>query len=263
MLDRSPGSPPSPAPRPRRHGYRQTCLPYGERGGAVVYLPTGAVGTPQPVVYWGGSGLTREMRSIEEEFTPAFDFIVRSGRAVVAPIFSGGYGRPDPRPAATQGRTSPLGRTDHGYRDIAIRWHKELRTTIDYLETRPDIDTDVLGFYGFSFGGGEGPIALAVEPRLDAAVLNVGGLPTTSYPLPEVDAFNFAPRVTVPVLMINGEYDVVFPYDTSQKPLFDLLGTDPEHKRHHVSPASHFVPHDELIRETLDWFDRYLGVPGG
>ena len=26
---------------------------------------------------------------------------------------------------------------------------------------------------------------------------------------------------------------------------------------------SHLVPRNDVIRETLDWFDQYLGEPGG
>jgi hypothetical protein len=61
--------------------------------------------------------------------------------------------------------------------------------------------------------------------------------------------------------MLNGRYDNVFPYETSQVPFFQLLGTAPEHKRHFVDETAHFVYRDDLIRETLDWLDRYLGVP--
>ena len=101
---------------------------------------------------------------------------------------------------------------------------------------------------------------LAVENRIDAAVLNVGGLNTWHRYLPEVDALNFVTRVDAPILMLNGEFDIVFPLETSQTPLFELLGT--EHKKHFVTPASHIVPRDLLIRETLDWFDLYLGGEG-
>lgn len=90
-------------------------------------------------------------------------------------------------------------------------------------------------------------------------MLNVGGLDTRFRYLPEIDPLNFVTRVETPVLMINGEHDIVFPYETSQRPLFELLGTDPEHKKHYVTPAAHLVPRDEVIRETLDWLDRYLG----
>ena len=103
---------------------------------------------------------------------------------------------------------------------------------------------------------------LAVEDRIDAAVLNVGGLDDVYHYLPEVDPFTFVTHVRNPVLMLNGEYDIVFPLETSQKPMFELLGTDPAHKKHYVTPAGHFVPRDILIRETLDWFDLYLAKQG-
>jgi cephalosporin-C deacetylase-like acetyl esterase len=139
---------------------------------------------------------------------------------------------------------------------------KDLRASIDYLETRDEVDSDRVGFFGWSFGGRVGVVATAVEPRIDAAVLNTGGLDPNRYP-PEVDVFNFASRVRTPVLMLNGQHDVVFPYETSARPLFELLGTASEHKSHVLFPVSHIVPQDELIKHSLDWFDKYLGVPAG
>ena len=50
-----------------------------------------------------------------------------------------------------------------------------------------------------------------VESRINAAVLNVGGLDDTWGFQPEEDAFNFVTRVSTPVLMINGEFDIVAP----------------------------------------------------
>jgi pimeloyl-ACP methyl ester carboxylesterase len=135
---------------------------------------------------------------------------------------------------------------------------KDLSRTIDYLQTRDDLNVEKLAFYGLSWGSYAASIVLAVEPRIKAAVLNVGGFWNARF-LPEVDPLNFAPRVRVPVLMINGEHHIVFPLETAQKPMFDLLGTAPAHKRHYTTPASHIVPRNELIRETLDWLDRHLG----
>ena len=78
-------------------------------------------------------------------------------------------------------------------------------------------------------------------------------------PLPEVDAFNFAPRVTVPVLMLNGKYDDFVPYEESQKPLYDFLGTAKVNKKWVVYENGHSVPRQELIKEILNWLDKYLG----
>jgi dienelactone hydrolase len=234
-------------------------VPYGDRGGAALYLPRGYDPPYQTIVYWSGSGIL-QARSFDEEFLPMLDFVMRSGRAVATPMFAGTYGRPRPgADRATIGTPDPPP-SSRAYRDLMIQRVKDLRTTLDYLETRGDMRTDTLGYYGFSWGGTWASVALAVEPRFTAAVLNVGGLPL-GLRQSEVDAINFVTRVTVPTLMINGEHDIVFPLETSSRPMFELLGTPPEHKRHIVTPASHFVPLDELIRQTLDWFDTYLGVP--
>ncbi len=99
---------------------------------------------------------------------------------------------------------------------------------------------------------------LAVEERFDAGVLLVGGF-LFQRAQPEVDQINFVPRITLPVLMLNGRYDFFFPAETSQKPFFELLGTPPEHKKMFVYDKGHSVPRTELIKETLDWLDRYLG----
>jgi eukaryotic-like serine/threonine-protein kinase len=64
--------------------------------------------------------------------------------------------------------------------------------------------------------------------------------------------------------MLNGEYDNYFPVETAQKPMFRLLGTQPDDKKMIVYPSGHLVPRVEFMKETLAWLDRYLGpVQGG
>ena len=61
--------------------------------------------------------------------------------------------------------------------------------------------------------------------------------------------------------MVNAESDFIYDVEESQKPLFALLGTPPDRKRHVVFPGSHAIVSDkrsQVIREILDWFDRYL-----
>jgi pimeloyl-ACP methyl ester carboxylesterase len=77
----------------------------------------------------------------------------------------------------------------------------------------------------------------------------------------EVEPFNFLPRVKLPVLMLNGRYDFFFPMGTSQKPFFQMLGTAADRKRWVVYDGGHNVPREQLISETLDWLDKYLGKP--
>jgi dienelactone hydrolase len=239
-------------------------LPSGERGAALLYIPTNIKLPFETVIYWPGSGAL-ELQSVDEEYLPAFDFIVKSGRVVAQPIFKGTYDRDDADFSITYDSfwSAPETPNTTRHRNLTIEHLQELSRTIDYLEIREDINTDRLGFYGFSWGGWIAPIVLVLEERrIDTAVLNVGGLDDVYHYLPEIDTFNFVTRVRTPVLMINGEYDTVFPLETSQKPMFELLGTEPEHKKLFVTPAAHWVPRNVLIRETLDWFDRYLREQG-
>jgi hypothetical protein len=41
--------------------------------------------------------------------------------------------------------------------------------------------------------------------------------------------------------------------------MFDLLGTPKEQKEQRVYDTDHFLPRNQLIKETLAWLDRYLG----
>jgi hypothetical protein len=63
----------------------------------------------------------------------------------------------------------------------------------------------------------------------------------------------------VPVLLLDGRFDFFFPIDTSQLPMFQVLGVPNAQKRRVVYDTAHNIPRHELIRETLDWLYRYLG----
>jgi pimeloyl-ACP methyl ester carboxylesterase len=75
-----------------------------------------------------------------------------------------------------------------------------------------------------------------------------------------LDVVNYAPRVRIPVLMVNGRYDEYNPVETSQLPLFGLLGSAPGQKRHVMLDSGHgSPPRSEALKETLGWYDKYLG----
>ena len=222
----------------------------GERVIAYLHLPRRVTPPYQTVVYFPGSNVIFS-NTINQDFQAAWDFIVKGGRALMYPVYRGTLER------RTDLNTDQPSETV-AYRDYVVQWARDLGRSIDYLESRDDIDADKLGYFGFSWGGRIGGLMLAVEKRLDVAVLHVAGL-KFQRALPEADPFNFVPRIRIPVLMLNGRYDQFFPLETSQIPMFRLLGTPPEHKRHVVYEAGHFVPRLQLIKESLNWYDRYLG----
>jgi len=224
---------------------------YGhERVMAYLFLPKGGQPPYETVVYFPGDGVL-DVRSSADLSPSVFDFIVKSHRAFLYPIYKGTFERGD-RPSSSYPAET------NEYKERVIEWAQDLMRSVDYLETRSEIDTGKLAYFGFSWGGRLGGIMLAIEPRFKAAVLNVAGL-RFQQAFPEVEPINFIPRITIPVLMLNGRYDYYFPVESSQNPMFDLLGTPPGDKRHVVADGSHFVPRPLLIKETLDWLDQYLG----
>ena len=59
--------------------------------------------------------------------------------------------------------------------------------------------------------------------------------------------------------MLNGKYDALFPLETNVKTFYDLLGTPEKDKHLHIYETGHFVPKSEMIKETLNFLDQYLG----
>jgi len=65
---------------------------------------------------------------------------------------------------------------------------------------------------------------------------------------------------TEAVLMMNGRYDHTVPLASSQQPLFELLGSGPEQKKHVTYDAGHVgFPAHQQRREIGAWLDTYLG----
>ena len=236
------------------YGIRQTIRFAAAYGGeqmiAYLYLPPKCRPPLQTVVLFPGS-LAIHAAAVGSMELRRTDFILKSGRALLLPIYKGTYQRGDDLKSDYPEETA-------FYRDHVLMWGKDLGRSIDYLETRADIDADKIAYYGVSWGGAMGAIMPAVEKRIKAVVLYVAGL-TFQRALPEADQLNYVSRVTQPTLMLNGEHDFYFPVETSQKPMFDLLGTPAEHKRRITFPLGHSVPRAEHIKETLAWLDRYLG----
>ena len=222
---------------------------YGqERVTAYLFLPANAAPPYQTAVFFahGGMFVPGSSRNPELEF---LDFIIKSGRALMFPVYKGTYERFVP--ASMEKGTS-------GERDLEIEDYKDLARAVDYIETRPDLDHGKLAYYGVSQGARESSVMLALENRFHTAVL-VGGGFSQEPQFPEIREINFAPRVKLPVLMINGRYDFIFPVEASQNPKFRLLGTPQADKRHLLFDSGHVPPRNDMIRETLDWLDHYLG----
>ena len=231
----------------------------GERMTGWLFLPRNAAPPYQTVIYMGGDAPVFQRSSLDienyYEVPMFFSFLVKNGRAVLYPVYKGFFERGSEA-------LIPVIETDwtsRQYREVFIQQVKDLRRSIDYLETRPDVDSRKLAFYAMSYGSVLAPIILAVEERLKVSVLLAGGLGFQGQGLPEINQINFITRMRQPTLMLNGKYDSFFPLETSQRLMFDLLGTPPEHKQWKFFETDHIPPINETIRETLAWLDKYLG----
>jgi eukaryotic-like serine/threonine-protein kinase len=217
----------------------------GERMRVYLFLPRNASPPYQTVVFFPG-GDAFHLTTSRDMSQLWMKSILDSGRAFLYPVYKGTYERRIPRPTGLNGQ-----------RDLGIAWSRDLARAIDYLETRPDIDANRLAFYGVSDGANAGVVLVALEPRIRAAVFQGGGL-DADLP-PELDPINFAPHVRVPALMLNGRYDFIEPYEMAQRPLFVLLGSGTEHKRHVAFESGHALTSDTVAAEMLTWLDQYLG----
>jgi len=217
---------------------------------AYLYLPKNASPPFQTLIFFPGLGATWEKDLVKSSETIwDIDYLLKNGRAVMCPVYKGTFERID-EPVVLQG---------HQYTDWLIKWVKDFSRSIDYLETRPDINSRKLAYYGLSWGSMMGGIILAVEDRLAVSILNIGGFYNLENIYPEADAINYVTRIKIPVLMLNGKYDMTFNLEKQVKPFFNLLGTPEKDKRLCIYDTDHYVPKSEMIKETLNWLDRYLG----
>ena len=220
---------------------------YGdERVPAFLFLPKNAKPPYQTLVYHPSAGARTSTFASMEGFN-RMEFIIRSGRAVIYPIYVETFDRRMPPGAEAKERV--------------VKRFQDMRQSVEYLVSRDDIDASKLGYLGASWGAAWAPAMVSQEQRFRTAVLFEGGLYLSPAGSPELDNFNFLPRVRVPALMLNGRYDYTFPVDSSQKPYFRWLGTPEKDKRHVVYDAAHdvMVNRSEVVKEVLSWLDQYLG----
>ncbi len=228
---------------------------YGdERVLAHLFLPANATPPYQTVIYFPGSAsaLMQSSEDIEayHEFPMFVSFLVRNGRAVLYPVYKGTFERSRPELTAIH-----YGNESRAFTGFLRQIVMDFKRSVDYLETRDDIDSDMLAYYGMSWGGWFGSVIPAVEDRLRASVLVAGHMNPRGRP--EANALSYVSRVTIPTLMLNGKHDVFA--DAEIRPMIELLGTPEEHKRLILYDTDHVPPRAEYIKETLSWLDKYLG----
>ncbi len=206
----------------------RVAIPY-ERGGTMYGVLRKPWHTPRPPLVILVPGLD----SVKEELHNYGDDFLRRGMAVLA-IDGPGQGEME--------FEYPL---RHDF-EVPVRY------VIDYLESRPDVDTSCLGLMGVSLGGYFAPRAAAFEPRLKAVIANAGAynfadgfeqLPLLTreaftYRTKSIDesearkkleAFNLQgvmEKVRCPLLVIMGRLDRLIPPAAAERMAAEAAGAE-------------------------------------
>ncbi|MFC1559323.1 protein kinase [Gemmatimonadota bacterium] len=229
---------------------------YGsERMDLYIYIPKHVSPPYQTVVFFPGSGAILIRSSDSLINSTRFEHLILSGRVLVRPVLKGTYER-------NSGEEHSFPSLTREYSNFVYCLVNDIRRSIDYIETRDELNSEMIAYYGFSWGGRLGSIVLALEERIKSAFWLVGGY-SAIQALPEASEFNFTTRVTQPVLMVNGTRDVIFPLETSVRPLFERLGTLDEEKALELFDAGHGISntHKNMFSQLLvEWLDLTLGI---
>ncbi len=214
----------------------------------LIFLPSNYKTPHQTILYFPGidSHYSNDVADIKVD--DRIDFFLKSGRAVIWPVYYASHGRG----AINMTNVNSWKQT---YRYIIT----DVKITMDYLQTRKDIDFERIAYYGFSWGGGVAPFILAVEDRIKIGVLSLFGVSSVAkYRFKEFDQVDYLPHVNIPMLLLGGRYD--FDYTLEQQQAFyDLLGTSKDEKKWMIYESTHYVPRSNLVNESLDWLDNYFG----
>ena len=147
-----------------------------------------------------------------------------------------------------------------GFRDHMVMWSKDVGRSVDYLESRSDIAKDKIGYIGLSTGATLAPVFLAIEPRISLGVIYMGGI-------------NLQPSLTR-----SGYGQLRAARDSAgadaQRKVRQLLPDGqlagaavqaPRHSSRTQAPrrirAGHNIPRTEMIKEVVDWMEKYWGTP--
>ena len=214
----------------------------GERAIAYLYLPKNFPRPFQVIHFVPPSDVEIGLRPPTRSAESFLSTEIKSGRAVFVVVLKGYTERL--RPA---GFVQP-NRTTAEYRDKIINWMTDLRRGLDYLETRNDIDSKKIAFFGPSAGATVGLILTAVDRRYASIILHGAGIRKSDTQwIAEANLVNFAPHIRGPIFLLQGRYDESFAWKTEAEPLYKLLR---EPKRLILYEGGH-VPSLELFATTV------------
>jgi serine/threonine protein kinase/formylglycine-generating enzyme required for sulfatase activity len=223
----------------------------GERAIAYLYLPKNFPRPLQVVHIVPAADVQNGARSLPDAMEDRLGPVIKSGRAAFGVVIRGYMERLRPE------RYSEPDLTTVEYRDKVVNWVTDIRRGLDYLETRSDLDSSRIGFFGPSAGSRTGLVLAAVENRYRSIFLMGAGLSQSdTRRIAGANPVDFAPHISAPKLMLHGRYDEDVPLKTGGEPLFKLL-RDP--KRLVLFEGGHIPPLESFAATMNAWLDETLG----
>lgn len=170
---------------------------------------------------------------------------------------------------------------------LPIRGDYEIpvKSVVDWLETRQDVDGSRIGMWGVSFGGYYAPRAAAFEPRLKACISLAGpfdlhdiweGLPeltreafrVRSHLKTQEEAREYARnlslkdvagQITCPIFIVAGKLDRIIPYQAAEQMAAGVSGPV---KLLVIEDGNHVANNRAYAYRplTADWMAEHLGV---
>ena len=99
-----------------------------------------------------------------------------------------------------------------------IEWVESFRSAIDYIEGEPNVDSERIGAWGTSFGGGTAFYATAIDDRIKALTIQVGGVFNAPGPMKKKGQQRA-------VQIARGDFDSVPQNKVDEMPMPGLAGT--------------------------------------
>ncbi|RLD23051.1 MAG: hypothetical protein DRI70_09875, partial [Bacteroidetes bacterium] len=144
----------------------------------------------------------------------------------------------------------------------------DLRRAVDFIESRKELDSKRIGYYGISLGGIIGTVFCGVEDRIKVPVIALaGGQLNLLYEekalskeakdfVSIIEPLNFVEQISPrPFLMLNAENDEIVPpmmskllYNEAKGPK-NIIWYNAKHRD---------VPLDKVYQDGLNWYNAYL-----
>ena len=160
------------------------------------------------------------------------------------------------------------GKYKYWTRNVITQTVFDLRRAVDFIETRPDLDAERIGYYGISLGGITGTIFCGVDKRIKVPIIALAGgqmnllykkealLQEAKDFVSIVEPLNYVEQIAPrPLLMLNAKNDEIVPPIMS-KLLFraanepkEIIWYDAKHRD---------APLEVIYGDGLKWLKKYL-----